>query len=643
MPTIPKKSRAGADDTVFQPDADVTELISASESTQLMDGSGPLASLRVAVDVNTVLLGRFKLIQLVGEGGMSDVYKAIDLRKVEAGARNPHIAVKVMTIRFDDYFSSLAVMHQEASKLQSLTHANIVRVIDWDRDGQTVFMTMEYLDGTPLKFVMKGALERGLPHDDAITIISKMVAALEYAHTSHIVHGDLKPGNVILTTSGEVKVIDFGIARFLRRPQDDDASSDELPGDYFALTPPYASPEMHEDADPDPRDDVFALACISYELLVGRHPFNRVASTQARDNEMPVGPSKKLRPHELRALQNALRFDRSRRTPSARQFLNELMGLRQRSARRIALWSALGAALLVATIFISRWLGPNPVPPATLTPGQVFRDCPTCPLMVVIAPGSFQQGTPDTVAGALPSEQPAHAVTLANPIAAGAYEVTVGEYAEFAKDRPDSAEGCMVYDGDWSLRASVNWRNAVEAQTASHPITCVSYDDAVAYATWLSGRTHATYRLPTASEWEYLARGGADTLPWKDSTQACEFTNAADGAAATRYPGWTAFACDDRHVMTAPVGSYAANGFGLSDTLGNVFEWVQDCWRNDYAGAPGDGSAIVNADCAQHEARGGSWFTSPAFVRPAYRNRFETGFHGTSLGFRVVREVRNGH
>jgi formylglycine-generating enzyme required for sulfatase activity/predicted Ser/Thr protein kinase len=644
MPTIPRH-KPPSDDTVVQPpvDSDRTAVMRVGDSTQLFEETmHDMGAHRTPVDVNSVLLGRFKLVQLVGEGGMSDVYKAIDLRKVEAGARNPYMAVKVLTVRFDDYFSSLSVMHQEASKLQTLTHPNIVRVIDWDRDGQTVFMTMEYLDGISLRFVMKKAGEFGMPREDALRIITAIVSALEFAHDKSIVHGDLKPGNVIVTTTGEVKVIDFGIARFLRRPQDTDPPEDELPGDYVALTPLYASPEMYDDAPPDPRDDVYALACIAHELLTGKHPFNRTASTAAREQNLQLPSNKRLRAAEYRAIRDALRFDRTKRTPTAQRFLDELTGARRRSIGQVALWAGVAIAALVAAIFVGRMQAPKPVPAAALTEGEVFRDCPTCPLMVVLKPGQFRQGSADDDADAQPFEKPAHDVNIAYPLAAGVYEVTVGEYAEFAKDEPRTAEGCMTYDGEWSLRAAASWRNAVPGQMSSHPASCVSFKDATDYAAWLSKRTGASYRLPSASEWEYMARAGTTGAPWHDVTQACTIANAADLSGAQRFPGWNAFACSDSYVQSAPVGSFAPNAFGLSDTLGNVFEWVQDCWRDDYVGAPVDGSPAKDGDCTQHEARGGSWFTTPAYVRYAYRNRFESGYHGSSLGFRLVREIKNG-
>jgi formylglycine-generating enzyme required for sulfatase activity/predicted Ser/Thr protein kinase len=640
MPTSPRNAPS-AEDTVIQPppDGDRTQrLAPGRDPTQLPDDTRLDLERSERLDVNSVLLGRFKLIQLVGEGGMSDVYKAIDLRKVEAGARNPYMAVKVLTVRFDDHFSSLAVMHQEASKLQTLTHPNIVRVIDWDRDGQAAFMTMEYLDGTSLKFAMNQAGEQGLPAEEAMRIISDIVAALEFAHGKRIVHGDLKPSNVIITAAGETKVIDFGIARFLRRPQDDEPEG-PLTGDHVALTPVYASPEMYEDAFPDPRDDIYALACIAHELLTGRHPFNRMPSSAARARGLQLQPLKKLKAHQFRALCHGLNFDRAQRTPNARQFLDELQGATRRSRRQIAIWSGLGVLALAAAILIGRIQSPATAVPEAFTAGQVFRDCPTCPLMVALPPGSFRQGTegPDT----LPFEQPVRAVSIAYPLAAGLHEVTVGEFAAFAKEQPRTTEGCMSYDGEWSLKPSVSWRNAIPGQTASHPVSCVSFQDATDYAAWLSARSGHAYRLPTASEWEYLARAGAAALPWSDAQQACSHANAADAAAAAQYPGWTAWPCNDSYVQSAPVGSFTPNGFGLSDTLGNVFEWVQDCWTDNYAGAATDGSAAAGGDCTQHEARGGSWFTQPDFVRPAYRNRFESGYQSSSLGFRLVREIKN--
>ncbi len=202
-------------------------------------------------------------------------------------------------------------------------------------------------------------------------------------------------------------------------------------------------------------------------------------------------------------------------------------------------------------------------------------------------------------------------------------------------------QGCDTYDGEWKIHAENNWQNPGFAQTGSHPVTCTSWDDAHAYAGWLSAKTGHRYRLPSASEWEYAARAGGEAVtPWNpDGSDACASANVADKSAAHRYPGWEAFPCDDGYVYTAPVGSFKANRWGLNDMLGNVFQWTEDCWHADYAGAPVDGSARRDAVCSERELRGGSWFSTPAFVRANYRNHFDANYRTSSVGFRLARDL----
>ena len=185
-----------------------------------------------------------------------------------------------------------------------------------------------------------------------------------------------------------------------------------------------------------------------------------------------------------------------------------------------------------------------------------------------------------------------------------------------------------------------NWENPGFAQSGSHPVTCASWNDAKAYAAWLTSKTGHHYRLPSASEWEYAARaGGAAVQPWPDAATACAGANVADQSAVRRFPGWAAFACDDGYVFTAPVGTFRPNTFGLNDMLGNVFQWTEDCWNPDYAGAPADGSARTSGDCSERELRGGSWFSNPAYVRANYRNHFGADYRTSTVGIRLVRDL----
>ena len=201
-------------------------------------------------------------------------------------------------------------------------------------------------------------------------------------------------------------------------------------------------------------------------------------------------------------------------------------------------------------------------------------------------------------------------------------------------------DSCWTWeDGEWKDRSGRGWRNPGFSQRDSHPVVCVSWNDARAYVRWLSGETGESYRLLSESEWEYVARGGTQTrYHWGDSSSSqCRYANGADMSAKKHNSGWTVADCDDGYYRTSPVGSFAANAFGLHDVHGNVWEWVQDCWNDSYAGAPGDGSAWESGECSLRVLRGGSWSSFPWLLRAANRNGDVTGVRDGYAGFRVVR------
>jgi formylglycine-generating enzyme required for sulfatase activity len=281
---------------------------------------------------------------------------------------------------------------------------------------------------------------------------------------------------------------------------------------------------------------------------------------------------------------------------------------------------------------------PGP-PAATQKPGSIIRDCPTCPTMTVLPAGRFKQGSPP---GGAPSfEQPQHWVGIGKPYAISTTPVTVDEFASFVAAKGREVQGCDTYDGAWKHRTERSWKDPGFSQTGTHPVVCVSSNDAAAYAGWLSTQTGHKYRLPSASEWEYAARAGSEAAqPWGAiATDACRYANVADQSAADQYPGWHIFGCDDAYVNTSPVGAFEPNAFGLKDMLGNVIQWTEDCWNADYTGAPVNGSARTDGDCGQRELRGSSWFSSPDFVRFSYRNHFAADYRASSIGIRVVREL----
>ncbi|MDE1184298.1 serine/threonine protein kinase [Paraburkholderia sp.] len=278
---------------------------------------------------------RFVLEECLGVGGMGSVYKALDLRKVEASDRKPYLAIKVLNVQFRGNPKSLIALQREARKAQVLAHRNIVTVYDFDRDGVIVYLTMEYLTGKPLSQFMRSKDFHGMPVRAALPIIRGMCGALAYAHERGFVHCDFKPANVFLTDGGEVKVIDFGIARVFQRPEEESDATVFDPGSLGALTPAYASPEMLEHREPDPRDDIYALGCITYELLTGRHPFDRQSAIQARSAGRKPERPENIGTRQWRALRASLSFDRDARTPTVNRFMEEF-GADERSAKRTA-------------------------------------------------------------------------------------------------------------------------------------------------------------------------------------------------------------------------------------------------------------------------------------------------------------------
>jgi serine/threonine protein kinase len=275
----------------------------------------------------TILKGRFVLEDLLGAGGMGVVYKAKDLLKIEAQDRDPYVAIKVLTDEFKAHPEAFIALQRESRKTQRIAHPNIVTVYDFDRDGDTVFMTMEYLDGKPLDKLISQYRSVGLPFADVYKILEGMSAALVYAHGQNIIHSDFKPGNIFVSNKGIAKVIDFGIARAVAKVEHREESVDDKTvfdaANLGALTPAYASLEMLQGKTPDVRDDIYALGCIAYELYTGIHPFNRIHADEAKRQKLKPKRIAGLKKNQWRAIERALAFDREDRIQTVELFWNE--------------------------------------------------------------------------------------------------------------------------------------------------------------------------------------------------------------------------------------------------------------------------------------------------------------------------------
>jgi formylglycine-generating enzyme required for sulfatase activity len=238
-------------------------------------------------------------------------------------------------------------------------------------------------------------------------------------------------------------------------------------------------------------------------------------------------------------------------------------------------------------------------------PGDVFRDCRECPEMVVVPAGEFDMGSND-----IEFEKPIRRVAVAKPFAIGRREVTFEEWDQCA------ASGACTY------RPEDRGQGRGE-----RPVTDVSWRDAKAYITWLAQKTGQKYRLPSEAEWEYAARAGTKTAYWWGRDVGSRFANCREcGGNAGQ--------------QTIASGSFAANPFGLFDTAGNAAEWVEDCWNDNYRGAPKDSSAWTAGQCGQRVLRGGSFDSQARYVRSSSRFRYDADVRYYANGFRVVRDLQ---
>ncbi len=269
----------------------------------------------------------------------------------------------------------------------------------------------------------------------------------------------------------------------------------------------------------------------------------------------------------------------------------------------------------------------------TVAPSDVLTDAlgsgGSGPEMVVIPQGRFRMGC---VSGrdCQDRELPVREIAIERPFALSRLEVTRADYARFVEATGhDATNGACLSrdDGQYRSRDARGWKDPGFRQTDIHPVTCVSWNDAAAYAAWLSSETGREYRLPSEAEWEYAARAGSSSSYSWGNNVGRKRANCAT--------------CDSRWGgdKTAPAGSFAANAFGLHDMHGNVWEWVQDCPSESYADGSGNSRGHGTEACGARVLRGGSWSNLPERMRSANRNWLVSDSRSFNLGFRVARDI----
>jgi serine/threonine protein kinase len=318
------------------------------------------------LEPGTLIKNRFLLVQELGRGGMGVVYVARDLVHEEAGESDSRVAIKLLSDSFKEHPEALRMLQQETKKSRELAHPNIVTVYDFDRDNDLVYMTMELLSGQSLDAYLKQQRHKTLDMNDVIPIIADIAHGLMYAHQRNIIHSDLKPSNVFLTDKG-AKVLDFGIARAAHQ-SDSEQANDET---FIALTPSYASLEMFLGEPPDPRDDIYAFACICYQLLANSHPFKRRSAKEALEKGLVPEKISTLKERQWQALLKGLALKREQRTETVGEFIRDLLPKRRQPRKLVMI------LLIIMTLFSGVY--------------YLFR--PT----VIVAPDLFENPPPETV------------------------------------------------------------------------------------------------------------------------------------------------------------------------------------------------------------------------------------------------------
>jgi formylglycine-generating enzyme required for sulfatase activity len=587
--------------------------------------------------------GGFIIERYIDKGTFGHVYLAhTDLRK------SFEVAIKVVLIESE---LNAAQLEHEFKVMDRIRHDNVLRVYlpvhATFNDQKLLLLPMEYAEG--------GNLGGWLYNND---VIGRKEQALEYfrqvctgvsaIHAEGLAHLDLKPGN-LLFKDGIIKVADFGLSRNLKTGSN---ASPILKRDGVG-THYYMAPEQtlsaNTETDVDRRADIYALGCILFEMLKGNPPYSGTKEEIYFKIKHEVLPNvDDLEPYLQTIILKCLCKAPKDRFQNIKELIDVLdvgEGIRRTveqpatsvkppiKPRKTYSWRMITGAIIIFAVAASAYFRPDIIKnvvsriSALASPLQnPFKDSTTGMEFVPVKGGCFQMG--DTFGGGGDNdEKPVHDVCVSD-FAMGKYEVTVGQFRRFVeangyKTDAEKGDGCRIWTGSaWKFKSDSSWKNPGYSQEESHPVTCVSWNDATAFATWLTGTGGRQYQLPTEAEWEYAARSGGkgENYAGGDNVDAVAWYSGNSG------------------LKAHPVGQKQANSLGIYDMSGNVWEWVQD-WKGGYssdrkqdAQGPSTGTYRVN--------RGGSWGRDARDVRAANRGDDLPNRSYSTLGFRLASPVQ---
>jgi serine/threonine protein kinase len=428
--------------------------------------------------VGSIVRNRYVLENRLGSGGMGTVFKALDRYRCDLPEGSRHVAIKFLHGGTDSRDDMLSNLRREFHSAQALSHPNIVKVYELDCDDDGAYFTMELLEGELLSSVLGKVHPGRFSRTQAWSIILQVAEGIAHAHAHHVVHRDLKPHNIMITRSGDVRILDFGASNALGA-----SSAASSRPSSSALTPAYASCELIEGREADPRDDLYALACLSYELLAGEHPFKRRRSTEARALGLKAQPPAGLSRRQWQALATGLAWSREDRSISVREWIHQLIPapvLSQRSEEPSApaaaptpkakkLWLGTAALVIVLVVLLgwAAFRARHTAPQSADQPAVLQESAPsTAPPLAAAALDSRAQEamSPDSTAGdsslqdvdaSAPADGAASAAVLPAPdvekpnklsISSGAYRIGAGQhFAEIHVRRSSRSAGVTSF------------------------------------------------------------------------------------------------------------------------------------------------------------------------------------------------------
>lgn len=320
------------------------------------------------LELGTLLNDRFEIVELVHSGGMGHVYKAVDRRRHPEGSDRVHVAIKMLRESLAERDEFRVMLEREAAKAQSLSHSNIINIFDFDEYKGRFFLVMEWLEGESVSALLQRTSGQRVAPTFAWTVIEGAATALRHAHLNKVIHADINPSNIFITSTLDIKLLDFGVARFA-----DDSQDPEESGATWA-TQTYASPEVLSGLAPVFQDDVFSLGCIAYRLLGGEHPFGGLSSIEARDRGIVVEPIPGLPESEWQILSRALAYSRSERPDTVEVFVRNrqpgaaisIAAGESKQSSAVRHWGPPVAAAVLAAVAVGWWLRPDVSEPGSI-------------------------------------------------------------------------------------------------------------------------------------------------------------------------------------------------------------------------------------------------------------------------------------